>query len=75
MSIVTVKRKVRRRQPQNTPTGRRSIRELARGYFAREKSLEFVIELLFFVIIVAVAAWPIFIAVNVLGEFLRQTVS
>ena len=52
---------------------RRSFRELARTYFARENSLEFVFEALFFVIIVAISAWPILAAAGALQEFLQNT--
>src|ERR1041385_4104539 len=73
MSVITVKRRVSRRMPNKTSTTRRSFRELTRSYFASEKSWEFVIEVLFFVIIVAVSAWPIFVAADALNEFLQRT--
>jgi hypothetical protein len=46
---------------------------LTRSYFANEKSWEFAIEALFFAIIVAVSAWPIFAAADALNEFLQRT--
>jgi hypothetical protein len=54
-------------------TIRRSFRELARVYFARENSLEFAIEALFFAIIVAISAWPILAAAGALQEFFQNT--
>jgi hypothetical protein len=63
---------VTRRAPQKA---RRSFRELARGYFARERNWEFVIEFLFFAIIVALSAWPIFIAAGALSTFLQRGAS
>ena len=50
----------------------RSFRELTRSYLVREKTLEFAMEALFFVIIVAISAWPVLTAANALSEFLQQ---
>jgi hypothetical protein len=73
MSMIAVKRTVMRRMPNKISTTRRSFRELTRSYFASEKSWEFAIEALFFAIIVAVSAWPIFAAADALNKFLRHT--
>ena len=76
MSVITVKRTVirpRRRSGNKISTTRRSFRELTRSYFASEKSWEFAIEALFFAIIVAVSAWPIFAAADALNQFLQRT--
>ena len=73
MSVITVKRTVTKRTPNKKSTIRRSFRELTRSYFASEKSWEFAIEALFFAIIVAISAWPIFVAADALNEFLRHT--
>jgi hypothetical protein len=73
MSVIAVKRTVIRRMPNKISTTRRSFRELTRSYFASEKSWEFAIEALFFAIIVAISAWPIFAAADALNEFLRHT--
>jgi hypothetical protein len=51
----------------------RSFRDLTRSYFASEKSWEFVIEALFFVVIVAISAWPIFVAADALRDFLQRS--
>ena len=51
---------------------RRSFREVTRSYFARESNLEFAIEALFFAIIVATSAWPIFATAGELNEFLQR---
>lgn len=74
MSVITVKRTVSKR-PKKTSTTRRSFRELTRSYFASEKSWEFAIEALLFVIIVAISAWPIFAAADALNEFLQRNAS
>ena len=68
----SVKRMVINGKSKNTSTTRRSFRELARGYFARENSLEFALEALFFVIIVAISAWPILAAAGALHEFFQR---
>ena len=76
MSMITVKRTVirpRRRSGNKISTTRRSFRELTRSYFASEKSWEFAIEAVFFAIIVAISAWPIFAAADALNEFLQRT--
>ena len=76
MSVITVKRTVirpRRRSGNKISTTRRSFRELTRSYFASEKSWEFAIEALFFAIIVAISAWPIFAAADALNKFLQRT--
>ncbi len=75
MSVITVKRTVSKRTPKKTSTTRRSFRELTRSYFASEKSWEFAIEALLFVIIVALSAWPIFAAADALNEFLQRNAS
>jgi hypothetical protein len=72
MSVITVKRTVRRTQSKIS-TGRRSFRELTRSYFASEKSWEVAIETLFFAILVAISVWPIFAAADALNEFLQRT--
>ena len=73
MSVIAVKRTVIRRMPNKISTTRRSFRELTRSYFASETSWEFAIEALFFAIIVAISAWPIFAAADALNELLRHT--
>ena len=73
MSVITAKGTVMRRTPNKMSTTRRSFRELTRSYFASEKSWEFAIEALFFAIIVAISAWPIFAAADALNEFLQHT--
>jgi len=73
MSVITVRRAARNRTPTKTSASRGSFRELTRSYFAREKSWEFIIEALFFAVIVAISAWPIFAAADALNQFLQRT--
>jgi hypothetical protein len=86
MSVITVKRPLRKRTPDTmvSLTDRRqykrslvvrSFRQLSRSYFASEKSWEFVIEALLFAIIVAISAWPVFAAADALNQFLQRTAS
>jgi hypothetical protein len=70
-----VKRIVVNGSSKKTSISRRSFRELARAYFARESRLEFVVEALFFVIIVAISAWPILAAAGALQEFFQRALS
>ena len=76
----TAQRSIRERivingRSKKSSTIRRSFRELARTYFAREHSLEFAAEALFFVIIVAISAWPILAAAGALHEFFQRALS
>jgi hypothetical protein len=73
MRVITVKRAARSKTPRKASTSRRSFRDLTRSYFASEKSWEFIIETLFFAILVAISAWPIFVAADALNEFLQRT--
>ena len=60
---------------KKSSTIRRSFRELARTYLAKEHRFEFAAEALFFVIIVAISAWPILAAAGALHEFFQRAVS
>jgi hypothetical protein len=75
MSVITVKRARTKWTPNRTSTSRRSLRELTRAYFARERSWEFTAEVLLFAIIAAISIWPIFAAAAALNEFLQRTPS
>jgi hypothetical protein len=74
MNVITVRRTVFVRGNERLGT-RRSFRELTRAYFERENSLEFVAEALFFVIIVAISAWPILAAAGALHEFFQRALT
>jgi len=71
--VASVKKIVINGRSKKTSTTRRSFRELARAYFARENTLEFVLEALFFAIIVAISAWPILAAAGALTQFFQNT--
>ena len=87
MNVITVRRTVFNGLPEKgsvkkivingrskkNSTTRRSFRELERAYSAREKSLEFALEALFFAIIVAISVWPILAAAGALHEFFQRT--
>jgi hypothetical protein len=70
MSVITVKRTVIRLMPKKRSAMGRSFLELTRGYFASERTWEFVIEALLFAILMAVSAWPIIAAADALNKFL-----
>ena len=74
MNVITVRRTVFRSANKRSRK-RRSFNELSRAYFARENSLEFVVEALFFAIIVASSAWPILAAAGALHEFFRRALT
>jgi hypothetical protein len=71
----SVKRIVINGRPKKSSTTRRSFRELTRTYFAKEHRLEFAAEALFFLIIVAISAWPILAAAGALQEFFQRALS
>jgi hypothetical protein len=72
MTVITVNRKILRRNPAQRSATRRSFRELARSYLAREKAVEFAIEALLFAIIAAISAWPILLVASALSEFFQR---
>ncbi|PYL71572.1 MAG: hypothetical protein DMF22_06420 [Verrucomicrobia bacterium] len=74
MRIITVKRTLIKRKPKELSVTR-SFRGLTRSYFASEKSWEFAIEALLFVILLAISAWPVVAAVDALNQFLQRTAS
>ena len=71
MNVITVRRTVFR-DANNRSDTRRSFRELTQAYFAKENGLEFVAEILFFAVIVAISAWPMLAAVGALHEFFQR---
>jgi hypothetical protein len=74
MSVITVKRVIKR-TPKQTSRIRRSFGRLARDYFAHESRWQFAIEALLFAILLAISAWPIFVAVEAVNELLQRTSS
>jgi hypothetical protein len=73
MTAITVKRRITRRTYVEPSETRRTFRQLTRPYLAIERTMEFAIEALLFVIIVAISAWPMFAAAGALHDFLQQT--
>jgi hypothetical protein len=73
MSLITIRRTVRKRSVERRYLLLRSFREMSRTYFAREKSIEFVIELLLFFGIAGVSIWPILAVAIALRELLQRT--
>jgi hypothetical protein len=71
----SVRRIVINGKSKKNSTIRGSFRELARIYFAKEHSLEFAAEALFFVIIVAISAWPILATAGALHEFFQRALN
>jgi hypothetical protein len=74
MNVIRVRRTVFRSVSKRS-SRRPSFRELTRVYFARENGLEFLVEALFFAIIVAISAWPILAAAGALHEFFQRAVT
>jgi len=70
MSIIRIKRTVLKRERAKTPGGRRSIRQLARDFFATENHLEFAIEALVFGALLAISVWPIAAAASAISGLL-----
>ena len=70
MSVITAKRTVIKQTAKETWLRRQSLPELARKCFAKEASWEFFMGTLFFAVVVAISAWPIFAAADALNRFL-----
>jgi len=70
MSLITITRTLRKRSVQRRYLLLRSFRGITRSYFAREKTIEFVIELLLFLGIAGVSIWPILVVATALRELL-----
>ena len=66
MRVITIKRTV----ASKTSTGRRSIRQFAGEFFAKENHLEFAIEALIFGVLFAISTWPIVAAADAINKFL-----
>lgn len=65
MRVITISRVISR-----SKTTRRSIRQCARDFFARENHLEFAIEALVFGAVLVICAWPLAAAAGVIGNLL-----
>ena len=66
MRIIRIKRTV----ATKTSTGRRSIRQFAGEFFAKENHFEFAIEALIFGVLFAISTWPIAEAAEAITKFL-----
>jgi hypothetical protein len=65
MHLIKIQRTIRT-QSRN----RRSIRQIARDFLAKENHLEFAIEALIFGALLAISAWPIVAAADAINRFL-----
>jgi hypothetical protein len=72
MRVIKIQRTIAKGQRSRTSTNRRSIRQLARDFFANENHLEFAIEALIFALLLAVSAWPIATAAGAIHEFMAS---
>ena len=70
MSLITITRTLRKRSVERRYLLLRSFRGITRSYFAREKTIEFVIELLLFLGIAGVSIWPILLVVGAIRALL-----
>jgi hypothetical protein len=75
MRIITIKRNVFKRERAQTSTSHRSIRQIARDFFATENHLEFAIEALIFGALLAISAWPIVTAAGAINVLLQTGMS
>ena len=62
--------KIQRTVVKTQPTQRRSFRQFARNFFAKENHLELTIEALLLGALLAISAWPIAAAADAIGRFL-----
>ena len=75
MSVITIRRTLRKQSVERRYLLLRSFREMSRSYFAREKTVEFVIELLCFLGISALCVWPIIAAADALRDLFQRAAS
>ena len=73
MNVITIRRTTRPARPYLNSSKRRSIREISRIYFKREHASSFAMELLLFLILAGISAWPIVVALQVLNQFLQTS--
>ena len=67
MRVIKITRTISK---DNTAGNRRSIRQLARDFFAKENHWEFALEALVFGALLAISAWPIAAAANAINRLL-----
>jgi hypothetical protein len=66
MRVIKIQRTIRK----DHQTPRRSVRQFARDFFAKENHLEFAIEALVFGALLAISTWPIVAAAEAINRFL-----
>jgi hypothetical protein len=72
MRVITIQRTIAKGQRSGTSTNRRSIRQIAGDFFARENHWEFAIEAFIFGLLLAVSVWPIATAAGAIHQFLAS---
>ena len=70
MSVITVKRVIKRTPKQRSRISR-SSGELARDYLAHESRWQFAVEALLFATLMAISVWPIFAAADAISALPR----
>jgi hypothetical protein len=72
MRVIKIQRTVVKGQATKTAPNRRSVRQFARDFFAKENYWEFAIEALVFGILLGISSWPIVSAVGAIQQFLAS---
>jgi hypothetical protein len=72
MRVIKIQRTIVKGQRSRTSTNRRSIRQFARDFFAKEDYWEFAIEALLFGVLLAISSWPIVAAAGAIREVLAH---
>lgn len=70
MRVIKIQRAIFKGKPTRTSTNRRSIRQFAHDFFAKENHWEFAIEALVFGILLGISSWPIVAAAGAIQHFL-----
>jgi len=70
MRAIKIKRTISKDKTAPRSTYRRSIRHLARDFFAKENHWEFAIQALLFGLLMAISTWPIVAAANAINQVL-----
>jgi hypothetical protein len=75
MRVITIKRTLPKQKTNGSSRNRQPIRQLARNFPALESHLEFAIEALLFIALLATSTWPIIAAAIAINNLLQILVS
>lgn len=72
MNVITIQRPLRKNRRVTVRLPRRSIREISRDYFGRERDRHVAVETVLFLILAAISAWPVLACADALRHLLEN---